>query len=87
MADVIRGRFASRPPNEAAWATYIAQEADDPGEPEIKRPPDQDISDPDGNDLSEYPDAPGTPPFTGEDVEDAGEPKREHHGTRGWTCS
>jgi hypothetical protein len=51
-----------------------AQEPGDEGEPDIKRPPD---SDPEfDNDHFEAPNSPGAPPFTGEDVEDVGRPRK-----------
>ena len=75
MADVIRGRFggaAGR--NTSGWAKYEAQEPGDKGEPDVKRPPDSDIPE-FGGDHPEAPNGPGAPPFTGEDVEDAGRPR------------
>jgi hypothetical protein len=54
-------------------AEYEAQEPLDEGEPDIKRPPDNDIPEFD-RDHPEAPNAPGAPPFTGEDVEDVGDP-------------
>jgi hypothetical protein len=54
---------------------YKAQEPGDEGEPDIKRPPDSDLPD-DDSDHDEAPNAPGAPPFTGEDVEDVGRPRK-----------
>jgi hypothetical protein len=51
-------------------------ELQDPGavdKPEIKRPPDTDISELDDTDPDQ-PTRPGAPPFTGEDVEDIPRP-------------
>ena len=70
-----------RPPNRTRRAQYEGQEPGDGSEPEIRRPPDDDISDFDPDDLSDHREGPGAPPFTGEDVEDTGEPTREHHRT------
>lgn len=56
-------------------AEYEAQEPGDKGEPDIKRPPDSDIPEFD-SDRPEAPTGPGTPPFTGEDVEDVGRPHK-----------
>jgi hypothetical protein len=52
-------------------AEYEAQEPGDEGEPDIKRPPEPEIPEFDG-DHPEAPNEPGAPPFTGEDVEDVG---------------
>jgi hypothetical protein len=52
---------------------YKAQEPEDKGGPDIKRPPDSDIPE-FGSDHPEAPNRPGAPPFTGEDVEDVGRP-------------
>ena len=56
-------------------AEYEAQEPGDEGEPDIKRPPDSDVPDFD-SDHPEAPNGPGAPPFTGEDVEDVGRPRK-----------
>jgi hypothetical protein len=64
--------------SNGAWfgcAEYEAQEPRDEGEPDIKRPPDSDVPDVD-SDHHEAPNAPGAPPFTGEDVEDVGRPRK-----------
>jgi hypothetical protein len=61
-----------------AWfgcAEHQAQEPGDQGEPDIKRPPDADIPGAD-SDHPEAPNDPGAPPFTGEDVEDVGRPRK-----------
>jgi hypothetical protein len=56
-------------------AEYEAQEPEDEGEPDIKRPPDSEIPEFD-SDHPEGPSGPGAPPFTGEDVEDVGHPRK-----------
>jgi hypothetical protein len=53
-------------------------EAQEPGhedEPDIKRPPDSEVPEFD-SDHPEAPNGPGAPPFTGEDVEDVGGPRK-----------
>jgi hypothetical protein len=65
----LAGRDTSR------CAEYQAQEPGDEGEPDIKRPPDSEIPEVD-SDHPEAPNSPGAPPFTGEDVEDAGRPRK-----------
>jgi hypothetical protein len=84
MAEVIGEAFGSRLQIEAGCATAWAQETGDSGQPDLWRPPDQDFPDMDTDDASECPNGPGAPPFTGEDVENAGEPHRERHGTNPW---
>ena len=84
MGEVVREAFGSRLQIEAGCATARAQETGDSGQPDVWRPPDQDFPDIDTDDAPEYPNGPGAPPFTGEDVEDAGEPHRERHGTHPW---
>jgi hypothetical protein len=76
MADVIHDRFAATAgPDTSGYGGYEAQEPGDKGEPDIKRPPDSDI--PEFNsDHPEAPTGPGAPPFTGEDVEDVGRPRK-----------
>jgi hypothetical protein len=74
MADVIRGKFGGRRHNNSDWPEFQAQETGEGGEPDIKRPPDQDLPDA-GKDLPEVTDDSGAPPFTGEDGEDAGHPR------------
>jgi hypothetical protein len=62
----------------AAWlgcAECEAQEPGDTSEPDIKRPPDRDIPEFD-RDHPQAPSDPGAPPFTGEDVEDVGRPRK-----------
>jgi hypothetical protein len=54
---------------------YEAQEPGDDGEPDIKRPPDSDVPEFE-SDHPEAPNGPGAPPFTGEDVEDVGRPRK-----------
>jgi hypothetical protein len=64
--------------SNGAWfgcADYEAQEPGDTGEPDIERPPDSDIPEFD-SDHPEGPNGPGAPPFTGEDVEDVGRPRK-----------
>ena len=76
MADVIHGRFgAIAGRNTSGCAEYETQEPGDKGEPDIKRPPDSDIPEFD-RDHPEAPNGPGAPPFTGEDVEDVGRPRK-----------
>lgn len=80
MADVIRGRFgAQRGGRPSGWKKYDAQETGEPPDsPDIKRPPDHLPRPGPDQDRSETPDSgPGTPPFTGEDAEDVGPPKRD----------
>jgi len=43
--------------------------------PDVDRPPDQDVPDL-GTDVPDVVHDPGAPPFTGEDVDDAGKPRR-----------
>ena len=54
---------------------HHVQEPGDTGEPDIKRPPDSDIPEFD-SDQPDGPTGPGSPPFTGEDVEDVGRPRK-----------
>ena len=64
--------------SNGAWfgcAKYEGQEPGDEGDPDIKRPPDNDIPEFD-SDRPDAPNAPGAPPFTGEDVEDVGRPRK-----------
>jgi hypothetical protein len=77
MADVIRGKFGAHRNRQSGWRKYEAQETGEPPDPpDIKRPPDQDVPEPD-EERGDIPDSPGAPPFTGEDVEDIGPPKRD----------
>jgi hypothetical protein len=70
MADVIRGRFGAR---KSGWRKYEAQETGELPDPrDIEPPPDQDR----GDSGEDTPDNPTAPPFTGEDVEDMGRPRR-----------
>ena len=73
MTKVIRGNFG-KPPKSSGWGRYIAQEQEEPGgKPDIERPPDVDVP----NFDKHVPDEtahPGSPPFTGEDVEDIPRP-------------
>ena len=58
------------PPKRANWPGFLIQEAEiEPDGPDIKRPPDQELPD--------VADDAGTPPFTGEDVEQPRRPRRE----------
>jgi hypothetical protein len=76
LADGIHGGFgAIAGQNSSGCAEYETQEPGDKGEPDIKRPPDSEIPEFD-SDHPEVPDAPGAPPFTGEDVEDVGRPRK-----------
>jgi hypothetical protein len=68
---VVRGEFGKRRGHRGGWARYEAQEPEG-HTPDVEQPPDADL--PELN--PEYPNAPAAPPFTGEDVEDAGEPTR-----------
>lgn len=77
MADVIRGRFGAQRRSGPGWTKYEAQESEEGGQPDIKRPPDEELPDL-GEEMPETPNGPATPPFTGEDVEDVGRPKKEH---------
>jgi hypothetical protein len=61
--------------DKSGCSEYEAQEPGDNGEPDIKRPPDSDIPEID-SDRPEAPNSPGAPPFTGEDVEDVGRPRK-----------
>jgi hypothetical protein len=79
MADVIRDDVGAQPHRRRHRPKYEAQEPGG-GEPDIKRPPDQDLPDVDEG-LPETPNGPGVPPFTGEDVEDVGRPKKRDRPT------
>jgi hypothetical protein len=68
------GATAGRDPSGSV--EYEAQEPGDEGEPDIKRPPDSDVPEFDDSDHPEDPNDPGAPPFTGEDVEDVGRPRK-----------
>jgi hypothetical protein len=70
MADVIYGNFGMRKPSKPGWAKYDAQEPEDPGQPDVETPPDDDGSF--GDHVRDVPDGVGAPPFTGEDLEDVG---------------
>jgi hypothetical protein len=67
-----RGEFGGKRGGKAGWAKYDAQEPGNPGKPDIKPPPHRDAPELEPED----PEGPGSPPFTGEDLEDAGEPNR-----------
>ena len=74
MGDVLTGDFGRPHRRQAEWLHYQAQES---GEPEVITPPPDKGPPPLADDeapRAPYP--PGAPPFTGEDVEDAGEPER-----------
>ena len=71
MADVIKGNFGARPRRRSGWARYEAQEPGGGDEPDIQPPPDQEPTD-FGEEWPKAPDGVGTPPFTGEDLEDVG---------------
>jgi hypothetical protein len=76
MADVIHDKFvATAGRHTSGSAKYEAQEPGDKGEPDIKRPPDSDIPEFE-SDHPDAPNSPGAPPFTGEDVEDVGGPRK-----------
>ena len=77
MADVIRGKFGAQRNRKPGWSKYEAQETGEPPDsPDIKRPPDQDLPEQD-EERGDIPNSPAAPPFTGEDVEDIGPPKRD----------
>jgi hypothetical protein len=81
MADVIRGKFGAQRNRKSGWRKYEAQEAGEPPDsPDIERPPDQDLPDPD-EERGDIPNSPGAPPFTGEDVEDVGPPLKRDRPT------
>jgi hypothetical protein len=80
MADVIRGRFGEWRQNRAAWAKYEAQEPGDIGQPDMERPPGEEDSGTDPDDVRDVPEGLGAPPFTGEDAEDVGRNPQKHHG-------
>ena len=76
MTDVIHGRFGATTGRcTFGSAAYKAQEPGDENEPDIKPPPDSDVPEFDSNDPA-APNSPGAPPFTGEDVEDVGRPRK-----------
>lgn len=58
------------------FRTLRTQDTEQGGDtPDVERPPDQEVPDI-GNDLTDVAYDPGAPPFTGEDVEDTGKPRR-----------
>ena len=63
----------------AGWGGYRAQEPNDPGVPDIERPPDQEVPGMGKEDVPAAPDGSGAPPFTGEDAEDVGPNPRNPH--------
>jgi hypothetical protein len=69
MGDLLTGDFGRPHRRRQAWPKYEAQESEVITPPE-KGPPLDDEED------TRVPYPPGAPPFTGEDVEDAGEPER-----------
>jgi hypothetical protein len=72
LAKVITGEFRRQAEN-VDWAKYRAQEHEPGGKPDLDVPPgDVPNFDKPNSDLIE---PPGSPPFTGEDVEDI--PRRE----------
>ena len=74
--DVIHGAFGGAAgQNTSKWASIQSSGATRQGEPDIKRPPDSDIPEFD-SDHPEAPNRPGAPPFTGEDVDDVGRPRK-----------
>ena len=76
MADAIHDRSGATDGRDTSGcADNEAQEPGDKGEPDIKRPPASDIPEFD-TDRPGAPGDPGTPPFTGEDVEDVGRPRK-----------
>ena len=69
MGDLLTGEFGRPRRRRVASPNYEAQES------EVITPPEKDPPLDDEEDTrAPYP--PGAPPFTGEDVEDAGEPER-----------
>jgi hypothetical protein len=80
MANVITGKFGSRRSHCIPdWPIYRAQEADDPGRPDIERPPDMDGPEMNPDEIRGGPGL-GAPPFTGEDQEDVGPEPQKHEG-------
>jgi hypothetical protein len=75
MADVIHRFVATAGRETSGGAEYEAQEPGDKGEPDIKRPPDSHIPEFDSG-HSEAPNGPGAPPFSGEEFEDVGRPRK-----------
>ena len=73
MGDVLTGHFGRLHWPQVETHGYEAQES---GESEAITPPEK--GPPPFDDAGErpFPNPPGAPPFTGEDVEDAGEPER-----------
>jgi hypothetical protein len=68
MPPVIQGYFGV---NRRGWMKYRMQEPGGGGTPDVQRPPDQDVPEI-GRELPDpLDDDPASPPFTGEDVEDA----------------
>lgn len=61
------------------WPTFSAQDTEQGGDtPDVDRPPDRDVPD-FGKDVPDVPDVandPAAPPFTGEDLDDAGKRRR-----------
>ena len=76
MAEVIQGKFGIRRRSGRGWAKYEAQESEEGGDRDIKRPPDEERPDL-GEEMTDPPNGPGSPPFTGEDVEDVGRPRKK----------
>jgi hypothetical protein len=78
MADVIRGKFGARREIRSGWGKYEAQETGEPPDsPDIERSPDPLPRPGPDNERPEPQDDGAAPPFTGEDAEDVGPPKRD----------
>ena len=75
MVKVIKGTFGLFATSRE-WARFRAQQQDQPpaGKPDLERPPDVDVPNFD-KPTPDPTENPGSPPFTGEDVEDI--PKRK----------
>jgi hypothetical protein len=69
---VIKGNF-TKSLNSFGWGRYIAQEQEPGGKPDLERPPDVDVPNFDKH-VPDEASHPGSPPFTGEDVEDTPRP-------------
>lgn len=72
VTKVITGNF-KKPARSSGWGRYITQEQEPGGRPDIERPPDVDVPNFD-KPVPDETSHPGSPPFTGEDVEDIPRP-------------
>ena len=76
MTDLIHDSFGATAGRDTSGCSeYEAQEPGDKDQPDNERPPDSDTPEFD-RDPPEAPNSPGAPPFTGEDVEDVGRPRK-----------